>query len=141
MFGSPRSTLQAVRDPQTIVRDRDLVVGDPNDRDGITTVWGRLLATDAKLLDARLTAMAKAVCDVDPRTLAQRRADALGALATGSGHLACACGVPACPSATDDGRASSVVVHVLAEAKAVVTQPVRDSAESCLRYPRAGGAP
>ena len=48
----------AVRRTSSTARDREFSVGDPYDHDGITTVWGRLLATDAKLLDARLTAMA-----------------------------------------------------------------------------------
>ena len=104
-------------------RDREFGIGDPGDGEGVTTVWGRLLATDAKLLDARLTAMARAVCDADPRTLAQRRADALGALGAGSGHLACRCGVSDCSAAVDDGRGSHIVVHVLADVCSVDTPP------------------
>ncbi len=113
----------AVRRTRSSARNREFTVGDPSDRDGITTVWGRLLATDAKLLGARLSAMARSVCDGDPRTMAQRRADSLGALAAGSEHLACAGGSPSCPASADDGRASSVVIHVLAEAGTLDAQP------------------
>jgi hypothetical protein len=109
----------AVRRTRTGARGREVIVGDPDDRDGITGVFARLMATDAKLLDLRLSAMAKAVCENDPRTVAQRRADALGALAAGSAHLACACGGPACPATASDGRSSAVVVHVYAEADTV----------------------
>ena len=56
-------------------------------------------ATDADALDKRLDAMARAVCDGDPRTLEQRRADALGALAHGGDRLACGCGDPDCAAA------------------------------------------
>lgn len=100
-------------------RDREIRIGDPNDSDGVTSIFGQLLCTDAKLLDERLTAMARMVCTDDPRTMAQRRADALGALAAGSTHLACWCTVDGCTAAADDGRASSVIVHVLADAQAV----------------------
>lgn len=113
----------AVRRARSAARSREFCVGDSHDQDGITAVWGRLLATDAKLLDARLTAMARAVCHADPRTIAQRRADSLGALAAGSDHLVCACGSPSCPIAGTDPRAASVVVHVLAQAETLDAQP------------------
>jgi hypothetical protein len=60
------------------------------------------VATDATVLKQRLEAMARGVCEDDPRTLAQRRADALGALAAGSQHLYCTCDDPECPTATVD---------------------------------------
>ena len=60
----------------------------PVRRAGITgsPVW--LYSTDAAILDRRLKQMAHGVCDDDPRTIGQRRADALGALAAGSDRLA-----------------------------------------------------
>jgi len=67
--------------------------------------------------------MAHGVCEDDPRTIAQRRADGLGALAAGSDRLACWCGSPNCPAAEDDGRGASVVIHVLAEADALEAEP------------------
>ncbi|WP_197508321.1 DUF222 domain-containing protein, partial [Mycobacterium sp. E802] len=55
------------------------------------------------------------VCEADPRTMAQRRADALGALAVGAERLTCQCGSPQCPAAGVDPRSSSVVVHLLTD--------------------------
>lgn len=112
----------AVHRTRTRSRDREVIVGDRNDESGTVTVWALLQAADGDLFDQCLTAMAKGVCDDDPRTLAQRRADAIGALAAHSTHLACRCGNPNCPAAADDGRASSVVVHVVAE-QASLSEP------------------
>jgi hypothetical protein len=95
----------AVRRLQTAARTRDVSIGDRDDATGTASIWGRLLATDAAVLKKRLAAMAHSVCPDDPRTMGQRRADALGALAAGSDHLACLCGAPACPATTGDGRA------------------------------------
>ncbi len=67
--------------------------------------------------------MARGVCEDDPRTLAQRRSDALGALGAGSTVLSCACANPHCPAVVDDGRASSIVVHVIAEAASTEALP------------------
>jgi hypothetical protein len=75
------------------------------------------------VLDRRLMQMAHGACDDDPRTIAQRRADALGALAAGADRLACTCDNPHCPSAGNDGRASRVVIHVVTEASALDAQP------------------
>lgn len=105
----------AVRRTKDSVRNRDVSIGAQNHEAGTASLWGRLFATDAAVLDRRLTQMAHGVCEDDPRTIAQRRADALGALAAGAAHLACGCGRPDCPAAQPDGRAASVVVHVLAE--------------------------
>ncbi|BBZ05771.1 HNH endonuclease [Mycolicibacterium chitae] len=109
-------------------RHRDITIADPDEQSGTTALWGRLLATDAAALDKRLTAMATAVCTGDPRTVAQRRADALGALANKADHLACLCGSPECPATADDGRATNVIVHVVAE-HATLTTPA-DAGES-----------
>jgi Domain of unknown function (DUF222) len=54
---------------------------------------------------------------------AQRRADAMGAFGAGSLHLACQCGRPDCQYAADDGRESSVVVHLYAEEAALAAEP------------------
>ena len=104
----------AVRRSRESARSRDFTIGDDH-KSGTTPVWGRLFSTDAALLRQRLDAMARMVCEDDPRTLPQRRADALGALAAGSTRLSCGCGRSDCPAADDDGRAGSVVVHVVAE--------------------------
>ena len=63
-----------------------------DDARGAASLWATLFAHDAKALDQRLDALADTVCDADPRTPDQRRADALGALANGADRLACLCG-------------------------------------------------
>jgi hypothetical protein len=113
----------AVRRTRTAARGRNLTIGDREDNDGTTSLWGRLLGTDATLLKRRLTAMATGVCTNDPRTLDQRHADALGALAAGADRLACGCDNPACPAAGDDGRAGSVVIHIVADHTALTAEP------------------
>ena len=67
--------------------------------------------------------MAHEVCEDDPRTIGQRRSDAMGAIHAGSDRLACLCGNPECPAAEPDGRAASVVVHVVAEADILDAAP------------------
>lgn len=83
-------------------------------------ISGMLLGSDATVLDRRLTAMARSVCDDDPRTAEQRRADALGALAAGQNTLMCACASPACSLASSDSTTSpSVIIHVVTDAAAM----------------------
>ncbi|MFN8088120.1 MAG: DUF222 domain-containing protein, partial [Mycobacterium sp.] len=69
---------------------------------------------DAAAFDQRLDALAATVCAEDPRTVAQRRADAVGALAAGAQKLMCRCGTGHCPAIAAPAP-SAVVVHVLAE--------------------------
>jgi hypothetical protein len=66
-------------------------------------------------LDQRLDALAATVCEHDPRTKAQRRADACGPLARGEATLACQCGRRDCPAAGVRAEAATAVIHVLAE--------------------------
>ena len=112
----------ALRRTQISARNRDVVIGSQDQTTGTSSLWGRLYASDATVLERRLTAMAHAVCADDPRTLSQRRADSLGALAAGAQHLTCQCESPDCPAAEPDGRAASVVIHVLADADAIEKQ-------------------
>jgi Domain of unknown function (DUF222) len=102
----------AVRRRKQEAEDRDVWIADT--RDGMAGVCGSLFATDAHALDERLDALATTVCEADPRTHHQRRADALGALAAGSDRLACQCGAPEC-GAANNPPASNVVIHVVAE--------------------------
>ena len=80
---------------------------------GLAWIEGTLFSTDAAALDKRLDAMARSVCQADPRTLEQRRADALGALAHGGDRLTCACGAADCDAAA--AGPSAVVINVIAE--------------------------
>ncbi len=102
----------AVRRLRDRVIDRDVTVWDG--KEGIAEISGLLFSTDAHLLDKRLDELAKTVCEADPRTVAQRRADALGALAAGAERLVCGCGAAACPATA--ATPSPVVIHVVAEA-------------------------
>ena len=99
-----------------VARTRDFTVGYRDDEAGLTAVWGTLLAPDAAVLNKRVAAMAATVCADDPRSLGERRADALGALANGNEYLPCACESPDCPARqAQPAPKSSVVVHVLTD--------------------------
>jgi hypothetical protein len=114
----------ALRRNRASARGRDVVIYPADDNTGTASLWGSLLAPDATVLDRRLTQMALEVCEDDPRTIAQRRADALGTLAAGGERLACACGNADCPAAADtDPRATAVVIHVVAEPAALTADP------------------
>ena len=106
----------AVIKVRSAARGRGVGVGKPDDQTGVASIWGALLATDAELFDRALTALARQVCDNDPRTFAQRRADAVGVLAVRGDRLVCQCGTPDCPAAGPDARATAVVIHVLTDA-------------------------
>ena len=106
----------ARHDPHALRRSQNRARGrcvniDIDDASGAATLWGELFATDAKALDQRLDALAEAVCDADPRTADQRRADALGALAHGADRLACRCANPDCQATTP--AAGSAVLYVI----------------------------
>ncbi|OBJ41678.1 hypothetical protein A5630_22145, partial [Mycolicibacterium mucogenicum] len=113
----------AVIKVRSAARRRGVGVGKPDDETGVASIWGALLATDAELLDRVLTEMARQVCENDPRTFGQRRADALGVLAARGVRLACQCGNPDCPAAGPDARATAVMIHVLTDSLPV---PVAD---------------
>jgi hypothetical protein len=72
---------------------------------------------DAATMDKRLDALARAVCDRDPRTLDQRRADAMGAIMAGADHLPCACGSDDCLATGTQPNA--VLINVIAEQKSM----------------------
>jgi hypothetical protein len=94
---------------------------------GLTHIEGSLLSPDAHALGKRLTALAATVCEHDPRSHEQRRADALGALAAGADRLACGCARSDCPAATRPS-ATPVVVHVIAE-QATITDGCTPASE------------
>ena len=105
----------AVRRFHSAARGRDITIGDPEDTTGTTSIWGRLHATDAELLKRRLDALARSVCPADPRTLGERRSDALGILGAHGDRLPCRCEKPDCPAAGPDARADRIVIHVLTD--------------------------
>lgn len=129
-------TVVAAIDPDAKYRSRSTVagreinIGDPRaDGTDLRTIWGRLSVADAALLDEALNAMARGVCEDDPRTLAQRRADAMGALAAHLDHLACACEDPDCSAKTGGHPATRVVIHVVTNA-AVAPAKTRTTAQA-----------
>ena len=106
----------AVRRAKEVLRDRFVDV--VTDERGIAFVTGTVLATAGRALDLRLDELAKTVCDADPRSREQRRADALGALAAGADRLVCGCGSTVCDAAARADK-SNVVIHVVAEQASV----------------------
>ncbi len=64
---------------------------------GMAEIYGRLSAGVGVALDRKLSQLASGICAADPRTMSQRRADALAALTAGR-RLACQCGQPHCPA-------------------------------------------
>ncbi|MGW4241691.1 DUF222 domain-containing protein [Nocardia sp. NPDC004722] len=88
--------------------------------DGTALLDGVLPAAGGQAVYERLREMASGqCCRKDPRTVAQRRADALVALADGTGRLICQCGQDDCPRAvvgeTAVARKALVQVGVSAE--------------------------
>jgi hypothetical protein len=101
----------AVRRQHERIRDREVSIWECDA--GLSELNARLFSTDATALEQRLDALAATVCDADPRTADQRRADALGALAVDAKRLGCHCGKSDCAAG---GRAPGpVVIHVIAE--------------------------
>lgn len=111
-----RADRDAVRRAREQQADREFSLWDGGN--GLTEVFGRIVTTEARVVDARLNALARTVCERDPRTVKQRRADALGALAAGSDRLQCRCGQPRCPAGTAPVP-SPVVIHVVANQSTV----------------------
>jgi hypothetical protein len=107
-----RADADAVRRRQERQKDREVWIGEGFD--GVAEIGGSLLTLDARALDQRLNALAATVCEHDPRTRDQRRADALGALGAGADRLGCRCGRSGC-AAGKRPAASPVVIHVIAE--------------------------
>jgi hypothetical protein len=111
-----RADRDAVRRAREQLADREFSLWDAGN--GLTELFGRLATPDAHVVDARLNALAHSVCEEDPRTAKQRRADALAALATGAQRLPCRCGQPTCPAATTPVP-SPVVIHIVANQSTV----------------------
>lgn len=110
-----REDLDAVRRRADRLAGRQLVTGDVDN--GLSEITATVYAPDAYAFAERATALAATVCDGDPRTLAQRRADAVGAMAAGADRLGCRCGDPGCLAG---GRsASAVTIHVITDQNTV----------------------
>jgi hypothetical protein len=107
----------AVRRSREYAADRyfEVTAMDP----GMALINGTVFATTGQALDRRLDELAKTVCDDDPRTIGQLRADALGALAAGQDRLTCGCDRGDCPTGSAPRQPGSVVIHVVADAATV----------------------
>lgn len=100
----------AVRRRKKAAEQREIWI---NDRlDGLSDVGATVHTSVGVALDKRLDALAATVCAADPRTKAQRRADAIEALTAGADRMTCHCGNPDCPG--KDAVAAPFVVHVIA---------------------------
>ncbi|MEO3758037.1 HNH endonuclease signature motif containing protein [Mycobacterium sp. B14F4] len=104
----------AVRVPPKIEQNRHVDIY-PSDTAGMAWINAHVRAEDGAALDQRLDALAATVCQHDPRTREQRRADACGPLARRKATLACRCGREDCPAAAQRDAAASAVIHLLAE--------------------------
>ncbi|WP_156689532.1 HNH endonuclease signature motif containing protein [Mycobacterium sp. Marseille-P9652] len=123
-----RADADAVRQHRERHSDREVVFGEVVG--GMSMIQGCVFTPDAHALDRRLDALAATVCDHDPRTAAQRRADALGALAVGADRLGCRCGRPDC-AAGARRPASPVVIHVIAEQATLAGTGTAPASELC----------
>ncbi|HWS91519.1 MAG TPA: DUF222 domain-containing protein, partial [Mycobacterium sp.] len=97
---------------------QDRFVDVQENESGMAWVTGSVFGTDGQALDRRLDELAGSVCADDPRSLTQRRADALGALAAGAARLVCGCRSGDCRAGAPRPT-STVVIHVIAEQAAV----------------------
>jgi hypothetical protein len=109
----------ALRRSRESASSRTVEFGSPADVAGITSMWARLHAPDAAVIEQRVEELARSVCDNDPRSIGERRADALTALANCT-ELACTCGQADCVTgAGDTTPAKNAVVYVVADEKSV----------------------
>jgi hypothetical protein len=74
--------------------------------------------------------LAGTVCEHDPRTREQRRADALAALAAGADRLRCRCGLRDC-AAEKRPAATPVVIYVIAEQATIDGHSGAPASEAC----------
>jgi hypothetical protein len=101
----------AVRRNKSASEGRHVEIRPLGNGEPVAEIWGTLQATHAVALDKRLDLLADTVCPADPRTKAQRRADAVAALTRGLGQMRCTCGRADC--AGRDVADVAVVVHVV----------------------------
>ncbi|MDA2890921.1 DUF222 domain-containing protein [Mycolicibacterium sp. BiH015] len=100
---------------------------------GVCYVTATVLAPDGEAVDKRADALARTVCDRDPRTLDQRRAAALSAMAYGWDRLPCLCESNGCEAAARPAG-GGVVIHVIAR-QDIVDQDIVDAARPAAGVP------
>jgi Domain of unknown function (DUF222) len=106
-----------------VAAENDRHIGISAQDNGMAEIYGSVAAASANAFDRRLSELTKGVCPADPRTLDQRRADALAALTEGR-RLPCACGQVDCPTRAGDEverdrGGTRVVINVVASDQTV----------------------
>ncbi|KRD09623.1 endonuclease [Mycobacterium sp. Root265] len=94
-----------------------------DDATGTAQLNASLSVADGMAVDKRADALARTVCDHDPRSLDIRRAAALGAMGFGWDRLPCLCERVDCEAATAP-PAGGVVIYVVARHDAVDAAPL-----------------
>ncbi|UPW10952.1 HNH endonuclease [Gordonia terrae] len=95
------------RRQERVTKDRKVTVTPDRFTPGQSRINGTLPDVDAAEFDARLSSMAAAVHPGDPRSLPERRADALKALARSESAIACLC--HDCATAANEAGTTTVV--------------------------------
>jgi hypothetical protein len=98
-----------------------------DDASGTAQLTASLSVTDGMAVDKRADALARTVCDHDPRSLDIRRGAALGAMGFGWDRLPCLCEREDCEAAATP-PAGGVVIYVVARQDAVDVRPVTEPA-------------
>jgi hypothetical protein len=89
-----------------------------DDASGSGHLDATMSVTDAQAVDKRVDALARTVCDNDPRDLDERRSAALGAMGFGWDRLPCMCESPDCDAATKPS-VGGIVIYMIARHDAV----------------------
>jgi hypothetical protein len=101
------------REPRPVADDRYVDVGPISA--GMAGIWAKLPMADGVAFDTRIDQIAGTVCADDPRTVPQRRADAMVAMAAGQTKLECGCGADTCRASEPQPPLGQVVIEVIAE--------------------------
>ncbi|GAB87954.1 DUF222 domain-containing protein [Gordonia rubripertincta] len=109
-------------------RDREVTIRPDRFQPGRSRITGNLPHTDAAALNAQLTAIATTVHPSDGRTMSQRRADALLALAHGRRALDCHC--PDCAPEPAEQDLDTLEPTQPVETEAPADEPA-DTSPSC----------
>ncbi len=80
--------------------------------DGMVEIYGRVDAAKGAVFDQRLDELSRTVCPDDPRTLDERRADAIDLPSLGATVLPCECGNAECPAAGTEAPTGNIVIHL-----------------------------
>lgn len=96
-----------------VVKDRYVEIGETDA--GTGEIRASVFDAVGRALGKRLDELAATVCDNDPRTKDQRRADAIGPLVAKADRWVCRCGRDACLMKGKRAPASNIRIHVVAE--------------------------